>query len=65
MSVRRASVTHDLNNVLTKILGAAELALDVAEHPGVRRELELIAALAEQGGWLVRELDAPPARKRA
>jgi K+-sensing histidine kinase KdpD len=65
MSVRQPSVTHDLNNVLTKILGAAELALDVAEHAGVRRELELIAALAEQGGWLVQELDAPPARKRA
>ena len=65
MPVREASVAHDLNNVLSKILGAAELALDAADHPAVRRELELIAALAEQGGGLVQELDAPPVRKRA
>lgn len=65
MAPAQASAAHDLNNLLTKILGAAELALDFAGHPAVRRELELIANLAEQGGGLVQGLAEPPLRKSA
>ena len=65
MSVVRSATVHDLNNLLTKILGSAELALDFAAHPAVRRELELIATLAEQGGGLVQGLAEPPLRRRA
>lgn len=52
-----AGPRHALNNVLCKILGAAELALDTASEPGVRNELNLIAALAEEAAELVAALD--------
>lgn len=44
---------HELNNLLGKILGAAELALDHARGPEIRGELEMIIRLAEAGGMLV------------
>lgn len=44
---------HDLNNVLCKILAAAELALDQACGDEVRRELESIITLAEEGGAMI------------
>lgn len=44
---------HDLNNLLGKILGAAELALDQDCAPQVRQELETIIRLAEEGGLLL------------
>jgi hypothetical protein len=55
-------VVHQVNNLLAKILGAAELALDVAAEDAVRRELELIAGLAEEGSRLIQTLQAagPP-----
>jgi len=60
----RATASHDLNNLLGKILGAAELALDRATDPAVRAELELIADLAEEAGSLVAALagEPPPAQ---
>lgn len=48
-----ASRRHDLNNLLGKILGAAELALDEAREAGIRAELETIIRLAEEGGRLL------------
>lgn len=51
---------HDVNNLLAKILGAAELAMDFTTHPAVRRELDLIANLAEEGARLVNQLKGPP-----
>ncbi|HEY3695736.1 hypothetical protein [Phenylobacterium sp.] len=48
---------HDVNNLLGKILGAAELALDFASHPAVRRELDLIASLAEEGARMVLRME--------
>lgn len=44
---------HDLNNLLGKILGAAELALDQASGTQLRGELETIIRLAEEGGILL------------
>jgi hypothetical protein len=44
---------HDLNNLLGKILGAAELALDQDCPPLARQELETIIQLAEEGGQLL------------
>ena len=51
-----APAVHEVNNLLAKILGAAELALDVAEQQAVRHELELIAILAEEGSRLIQDL---------
>jgi hypothetical protein len=53
---------HDLNNLLGKILGAAELALDEACAPQVRNELETIIRLAEEGGRLLDSVQFHPAR---
>jgi hypothetical protein len=54
---------HALNNLLTKILGAADLALVEAPGPQVRAELETILSLAQEGAALVAYLSAsPPAR---
>lgn len=49
---------HELNNLLGKILGAAELALDHAHGPEIRGELEAIIRLAEEGGVLVSTLSS-------
>jgi len=43
---------HALNNLLGKIMGAAELALDHGGSPEVRAELDTIIRLAEEGGQL-------------
>lgn len=54
---------HALNNLLCKIVGSAELALDRVGDPGARRELEAIIQLAEAGALLVKSLVAgPPAQ---
>jgi hypothetical protein len=45
-----------MNNLLGKILGAAELALDQAREPRLRAELETIMALSEEGAALVARL---------
>jgi hypothetical protein len=50
------ALRHALNNLLGKILGAAELALDQAVQPGVRAELDTIIRLAEDGGRLTAAL---------
>ncbi|MFZ5721847.1 MAG: hypothetical protein ACOY5Y_20515 [Pseudomonadota bacterium] len=44
---------HALNNLLGKMMGAAELALMDVEAPGVRAELELIVRLAKEAALLV------------
>ena len=44
---------HDLNNLLAKIICAAELALDDAQEPPVRAELEVIMRLGADAGRLV------------
>lgn len=44
---------HALNNILGKILGSAELALDLTEDPALRAELVVIADMAEQASGLV------------
>ncbi len=51
-----SGVAHDQNNVLTVILGHAELALDVAQDPAVRFSLEQIIRAAEGGAETVRRL---------
>jgi len=51
-----AAIRHALNNILGKILGAAELALDEAHQPGVRQELEIVIRLAEEAAALVADL---------
>lgn len=52
---------HDLNNLLGKILGAAELALDQDCGPQVREELETIIRLAEEGGQMLETVQFRPA----
>lgn len=47
-----AAMRHALNNLLGKILGAAELALDQDCSAEVRAELDTIIRLAEEGGQL-------------
>lgn len=46
----RQARRHELNNIFCKILGAAELALDLPCTDEVRNELETIMRLAEEGG---------------
>jgi len=48
---------HELNNLLGKILGAAELALDAGPEAEVAAELQLIIELAEAAAGVVRGLD--------
>lgn len=52
---------HELNNLLGKILGAAELALDATGEPAVRAELDTIIHLAEEGGEMIAGLGSAPA----
>jgi hypothetical protein len=47
---------HALNNLLCKIVGSAELALDRVGDPDARSELDAIIRLAEAGALLVRSL---------
>lgn len=51
---------HALNNLLTKILGAADLALIETCSPPVRSELQIIVSLAQEGAVLVTHLNATP-----
>jgi hypothetical protein len=64
METAQASSAHDLNNLLCKIMGSAELALDLVAEPAARAELQGILNLAEQAGQLVQALavDREPAR---
>jgi signal transduction histidine kinase len=55
--MQASRTAHEINNLLAKILGAAELALDFATNPAVRRELDLIASLAEEGARMVHQLE--------
>ena len=50
------ALRHALNNLLGKILGAAELALDHAREPQLRAELETIMGLSEEGASVVARL---------
>lgn len=54
-----AGVSHDLNNVLGKIIGLAEMTQDqVADRPEARAELETLIMVAEEGARLVGRLEA-------
>ena len=54
-----AGVSHELNNVLGKIIALAELTADeVADRPDARADLETLISVAEQGAGLVRRLEA-------
>ena len=54
-----ADVSHDLNNVLGKIIGLAEMTQDqLADRPEARAELETLIDVAEQGARLVGRLAA-------
>lgn len=46
---------HALNNLLGKIIGSAELALDRVRDAEARTELESIITLAEQASVVVRQ----------
>jgi hypothetical protein len=52
---------HELNNLLAKILGSAELALDHSREPAVRTELACIVQLAQEAGRVVAGKKAPSA----
>lgn len=58
MTSDRLAFSHEMNNLLGKILGAAELALLNDPPAAVRAELEIIVTLAEEGGALLRRLAA-------
>lgn len=47
---------HALNNLLCKIVGSAELALDRVADPDARGELDAIIQLAEAAALLVKSL---------
>ena len=54
-----AAAGHDFNNLLGRIIGSAELALDrVGSDAQARAELELLICTAEQGAGVVRRLSA-------
>lgn len=54
-----AGVSHELNNLLGKIIGLAELTADeVADRPNACAELETLISVAEQGARLVGRLEA-------
>ena len=55
---RLSALGHAFNNLLGKIMGAAELALDHDSPPQVRGELNAILRLAEEGAGLAAELRA-------
>ncbi len=57
-SEQLSALSHAFNNLLGKIMGAAELALDHNPPPQVRSELETILRLAEEGAGLAVELRA-------
>ena len=54
-----ADAGHDLNNLLGRIIGLAEMTMDeVADRPAARAELETLIVTAEQAAGLVRRLDS-------
>lgn len=54
-----AGASHELNNLLGKIIGLAELAMDeVADRPDACSELEALISVAEQGARVVGRLEA-------
>jgi hypothetical protein len=53
-----SELSHAFNNLLGKIMGAAELALDHDSPPQVRGELNTILRLAEEGAGLAAGLRA-------
>jgi hypothetical protein len=55
---RLSALSHAFNNLLGKIMGAAELALDHDSPPQVRGELNTILRLGEEGAGLAAELRA-------
>lgn len=53
-----AGATHDLNNLLGRIIGLAEMVMDeLPDRPEARAELETLIVTAEQAAGLVRRLD--------
>lgn len=56
-----AGAGHDLNNLLGRIIGLAEMTMDeVVDRPAARAELETLINTAEQAAGLVRGLDSCP-----
>lgn len=54
-----AAATHDLNNLLGRMIGLAEMVMDdLPDRPDARAELETLIVTAEQAAGLVRRLDA-------
>lgn len=54
-----AGAAHDLNNLLGRIIGLAEMAMDeVADRPGACAELETLISTAERAAGEVRRLDS-------
>jgi hypothetical protein len=49
---------HALNNLFSKIMGAADLALVAPSGPEARSELEVIIGLAEEGSKLISSFDS-------
>jgi len=49
-------VAHDLNNILTVIVGATEVLIEIADRPDVADLAEMIDAAAARGGDLTRRL---------
>ena len=58
-----ADACHDLNNLLGKIIGLAELTMDeIADRPGACAELETLISVAEAGALVVARLEASSPR---
>ena len=57
-----SELRHAMNNLLTKIMGAADLALVEPCGPQVRSELQTILDLAQDGSALIAQLNATLAR---
>ena len=55
---RLLALSHAFNNLLGKVMGAAELALDHDAPPQVRGELDTILRLADEGAGFAAELRA-------
>jgi len=55
---------HRLNNLMAKIMGAAELGLAADEREAAQSELATIVRLAEEGSMLLAELAPPSPRSR-
>ncbi|HEX6858863.1 MAG TPA: hypothetical protein VF138_01495 [Caulobacteraceae bacterium] len=53
-----AGLAHEMNNVLARISGSAELALDDAKELKVRQELELILSFVGEGAAIVSKMAA-------